>query len=376
MPKPTTKQTAAKNTAEKPTTKKRSAREVLVQVHTRGDSELTESVRERLDALAERDEQKNRRLRSWLEDLMSMSRKLKAAKAAYRQSLRETLDGIYAKYIEIEFSDIRNDFYHELRVRLLDAGYRVQINTPDAGLLIRLVWGNSELSNSRIQQYAAVLVNARNNDVAAGELVDWLKETRTLSEAAKQIRSNYEDIRKERLKRARIFIIKYLEWSETRPYAKLKMYAENANNYVNVNTHLIVMLGTAIRRFDRESDYADIHISHIMPPNLDIEIKIIDKWARHIEPKLEIYEAKAEQISIEQWALQLEDELWAFDVAEAEKQTTNWQLRQQAGRYEDQQEFAQYAKAFKKEKLKASKAAKSTKVVKSVKPRKALKKKP
>jgi hypothetical protein len=57
----------------------------------------------------------------------------------------------------------------------------------------------------------------------------------------------------------------------------------------------------------------------------------------------------------------LEDELWAFDVAEAEKQSVNWALRQQASRYEDQQEFAKHAQAYKKERLNASKPVKKPK---------------
>jgi hypothetical protein len=162
------------------------------------------------------------------------------------------------------------------------------------------------------------------------------------------------------------------------------MFAENANKYVNPNTHLVVMLGTAVRRFDRESDYADIHISHIMPPNFDIDIRIIDKWAKYVEPKLEMFEAEANNLPIEQWAFELEDKLWAFDVADAEKQSINWALRQQATMYEDQQQFTKYATAYKKERLKANtattaKPTKTNKIAKSskpTKPRKAVKKKP
>jgi len=356
-------------TPKKSTAKKSTAREVLVQVQTRGDKTLTAEVQARLDALEERDNQREAVVRAWMEELLKVAHKLKAAKVAYRQALREVLDEIYTKYIEIEYSDMRSEFYNELRINLLDAGYRVQANTPDAGLLIRLVWGSAGLSNASISQYAAVFENARNNDIAAGALVDWLKEKHTLAEAAKKIRNNYDDIRKERLKRARIFIIKYLEWRETRPYAKLKMFAENANNYVNVDTHLVVMLGTAVRRFDRESDYADIHISHIMPPNFDIEIKIIDKWARYIEPKLEIYEAKAEQLSTEQWAFELEDKLWEHDVLEAERYVQRTQMRNFAKRFDNEHEFEEHARAFLESR--GGFAEKKPK-----KPRKAVKKKP
>ena len=367
--------------ANKSSTKKSTTRDVQVQIETRGDKTLTARAQARLDALEERDNQRKIVLRAWMEDLLKVTHKLKAAKAAYRQELREVLDEIYTKYIEIEYSDMRSDFYNELRKRLLDAGYKVQANTPDAGLLIRLVWGSSGLSNASISQYAAVFHNARDNGIAAGGLVDWLKEKHTLAEAAKKAIKDTTDVRKERMTRARILILRYLEWRETSPYARLKMLAEHANNFVNPNTHLVVMLGTAIRRFDRESDYADINISHIMPPNIDIDIRIIDRLAKYIEPKLEMFEDEVDNLPGEQWAFDLEDKLWAFDVAEAEKQSINWALRQQATMYEDQQEFAKYATAYKKARLKATtaktaKATKTTKSSKAIKSRKAVKQKP
>jgi hypothetical protein len=68
---------------------------------------------------------------------------------------------------------------------------------------------------------------------------------------------------------------------------------------VTKDTHLVVMIGTVIRQEDRASDYANIYVSHILPPNFDLDIKIIDKWAKYIEPKIEHYEAEAERLPIE-----------------------------------------------------------------------------
>ena len=365
MSKPTPKTTASKaaaiKPAAKPSPKKSTARDVLVEVHSRGRAELKDSVRERLEALEAQEKAKLQTVRNWLLDVVAIAKQYEAAQRDFREAKYRIIGEVYDKYLQIEGSgDLRDAFYSELRKTLLDYGYKVQVNTPDAGLLLRLVLGQQP-SASSINQYVKVLYAAQETNVQPNGFVDWVKRV-TISRAADQIPDD-KDIRKERLRRARILLLTYLDWRETHPklYGKKPMLAHTANQYVTPNTHLIVMLGTAVRRFDRESDYADIYVSHIMPPNFDIDVKIIDRWAKYIEPKLEQYEAEANDLPLEQWAAQFEDELWAFDVAEAEKQSINWALRQQAARYEDQQQFNKHAQAYKKERLKASKAAKKAK---------------
>jgi hypothetical protein len=341
------------------TPKKGSTRELIVQIRSRGREEQKAGIRERLEALEEYDKVREATARRWMEQLEHIASDLNLARQALREAKYKALADVYDRYLEIEASgDMRSEFYHNLRIQLLDKGYKVQKNTPDAGLLIRLVWGNSS-SASSINQYVNALRAAQQNEVVAENFVTWIKSV-TISKAANKL-TDETDRRKERLERARIHILNYLDWRETHPYLVGRLQANRANQYVTKDTHLVVMIGTVIRQEDRTSDYANIYVSHILPPNFDLDIKIIDKWAKYIEPKIEHYEAEAERLPIEQWAAMLEDELWAFDVAEAEKQSVYWALRQQASRYEDQQEFAKHAQAYKKERLNTSKAVKKAK---------------
>ena len=264
--------TAKKPSAKTAKPKASTARDVQVQIHTRGDKALTARQQARLDAMEARDAEIKAVLRVWMNDLVSVAHKLKAAKAKYREEIRQVLDEIYSKYVEIEHSEFRADFYRELRIRMLDAGYKIQVNTPDVGLMIRLVWSNNAISAARVHQYSRIFHNAISSSVTAEGFRDWIQE-RTFAEAAeeqkrKELQSELEEVRKERIKRARIVVLNYLDWRETHPilFGEKRMLAHKANKYVTPNTHLIVMLGTAVRRYDRESDYADIYVSHILPP--------------------------------------------------------------------------------------------------------------
>jgi len=273
----------------------------------------------------------------------------------------EAMTSIYEKYMEIEYSgDLRNEFYQQLRIKLLESGHKIQKNTPNAGLLIRLVWGEGTLTASRINQYANVLQAAQGRSIETKDFFEWLKNVK-ISKASKPQLLDEKERQRSRLERARILILRYLDWRETHPFASLPMYEHAANKYVNMGTQLCVMIGTAVKRFDRESNTADIYISHIMPPNIDIDVRIIDGWAKHIEMWLEEHEQAADEKAIDVWAEEFHDTLWAHDVEVAEKLSTNWMLRQQAAMAQDQNEFAKQAQKFKKERSKSTKTAKSTK---------------
>lgn len=74
---------------------------------------------------------------------------------------------------------------------------------------------------------------------------------------------------KERLARARIVIMKYLEIREVKPFATTTMLARHLQSYLSQNNSMCVMLGTGVRKFDRESDYADLNINAILPQILN-----------------------------------------------------------------------------------------------------------
>jgi hypothetical protein len=306
---------------------------------------LSEKSRQRLAEIERLDAEKADTKERWLKELVATKKVVIAARRAYRAEIYKALQSLYRLYLEIEDSgELRSDFYAEVKQRLIDLGYTIQKNTRDAALIVRLVFGQ-DTSNSRVHQYVSVLQYAQDNQVEADDFVDWLKKE-TIGGAVKAATNNGIDpeVVKQRYQRARLLLLRYLEWRETRPFASHKMLAWSAERYLGQGTDLCVMIGTAVRRYDRESDYADIHISHILPPNLEFDIKIIDRWAKFIEPKLEFLEAGLEEKTADEWGDDLHTLIWDYDVKQAEKVAQYWQLRQQAALAQDQHEFVKTAK--------------------------------
>lgn len=326
--------------------KKRAAE--LVAAITR-NRPLSEKSRLRLAELERLDAEKAETKRRWLKELITTARGVNAARKAYRAEKYKALQSVYRLYLEIEYSgELRSDFYAELKQKLTDLGYNLQKNTRDAALLVRLVFGK-DVSNSKVHQYVSVLQYAQDNEVNAEDFVNWL-EKQTITGAVKAAANTGLDpeVAKQRYQRARLLLLRYLEWRETRPFSTQKMLAWSAERYLGQGTDLCVMIGTAVRRFDRESDFADIYIAHILPPNLEFDIKIIDRWAKFIEPKLEMLEAELEKKTADEWGDDLHTALWDFDVRQAEKVADYWRLRQQAALVEEQIEFSKSAKHKKK----------------------------
>ena len=317
---------------------KKDARELVAEL-TR-NKPLSEKSQQRLAELERLDAEKADTKKRWLTELVATAKVVVAARKAYRAEIYKALQSLYRLYLEIEYSgELRNDFYAELKQKLIDLDYNIQKHTRDAALLVRLVFGK-EFSNSKVHQYVSVLHYAQDNDVTVEDFVNWL-EKETITGAVKAAANNGIDpeVVKQRYQRARLLLLRYLEWRETRPFATQKMLAWSAQRYLGQGTDLCVMIGTAVRRYDRESDYADIHISHILPPNLGFDIKIIDRWAKFIEPKLEMLEAELEEKTADEWGDDLHTLIWEHDVRQAEKVAQYWQLRQQAALAEDQHEF-------------------------------------
>lgn len=220
----------AKKTKTKPTTsKKGSARDVLVQVQTRGDKALTARAQARLDAIAKQEDLKRQQRRQWLLDVIDIAKQYEAAKQEFRLAQYRTIGEVYEKYLEIESNnELRNDFYNELRQRLIEYCFKVQKNTPNAGLLLRLVLGKSATASS-INQYVNVLYAAQEFDVKEVNFVDWLKKV-TISKAATQL-PEAKERKKDRLERARTLVLRYLDQRETHPKltGKKPMLAHTAN---------------------------------------------------------------------------------------------------------------------------------------------------
>ena len=98
------------------------------------------------------------------------------------------------------------------------------------------------------------------------------------------------------------------------------MTAWNAEQLSSAGTNQVVMLGTVLRRYDRESFYADIHITTILPPNIDIDVMVVDRMAKQIVNVVGEYEEKINKISEQAWGDDLEAYL-STEEAEATRQT-------------------------------------------------------
>ena len=319
-------------------TKPMSAKAVLAQVMNK--RQPSQRTQQRLAELERLDAERKAMKKRWFGDLVSYAKRFERLKKSYRKELYEILQSVYALYLEVrDNTGIAEDFYRELRDKLTNSGYKLQKNTRDAGLLVRCVLGASK-STSSLQQYVAAIYYAVQQEVKPSEFSQWLEKER-LAAIAKASAKAVQDpeVKRQRLRRARTLILQYMEYRETKPFASHKMFAWNAERYLGESTDLCVMIGIAVRRFDRESDYADIHITHILPPNIELDITIVDRWAKFIEPKLEQFEQEFATMNDDAWSEEFSAKLWEFDVREAEKKAQYWQLRQQAALAEDQQEF-------------------------------------
>lgn len=291
--------------------------------------ELSAAYRDKLAAIEAVDARREGVKQQWLKELFDARRDLNEARAQFRQARYDALQFVYSKYIEIEASDVSSEFYEMLREKLCNVGAKIQANTPNEGLVVRTVIGE-KISSSQINKYVNVLRAAKSEQISPLDFLEWLKH-KTISAAANASKQSNEAERKERLHRARVLILRYFEWRETHPLASLPtMLAHKADGYVSPRSGLCLMVGVAVRRYDRASDYADIHISHILPPSIDLDIQLVDKWSKAIEPRLEDFEENFATMDEKSWAEDMEDSLWAADVEVAEKMSVAWARRQQA----------------------------------------------
>ena len=290
---------------------------------------------------------RNELVRGWAKRLNDARYKIQTVTQQYKKLMLNYLQEAYAVYREVENCDFADQFYGNVRLHLHMAEIKVQSNTPDASLLIRYVCGN-EFSTKSISEYSRVLEGAKHNNIAAEAFVDWVKQ-KTMTKVIEEQRALESDKETyaERLKRARLVILRLLEVREAYPIISQKSTSWAAGQHLS-GDGLWFGIGTALRRNDRESFYADIIMTLILPPNVDLEIYIINHLAKSIVSAVERWETKINELEERVWA----DELWEKVVSagneESEKSNTWWANKQQASRFEDEGEFRDYLKNKKK----------------------------
>lgn len=285
-------------------------------------------------------------VRGWAKRLNDARYKIQTMTQQYKKLMLNFLQEAYAVYRDVEAHDFADQFYNNVRWQLNLAEIKVQSNTPDASLLIRYVCGN-EFSTKSISEYSRVLEAAKHNDIAADAFVEWVKQ-KTMTKVIEDQRALEKDKETyaDRLKRARLVILRLLEAREAYPIISQQSTAWTAQNHLS-GDGLWFGIGTALRRNDRESFYADIIMTLILPPNVDLEIYIINHLAKSIVSTVEKWEVKIDELEERVWA----DELWEKVVSagneESMKRNTWWANKQQASRFEDESEFRDYLKANK-----------------------------
>ena len=283
-------------------------------------------------------------LRDWGQRLSGTRKKVIKLNQQYRDLLYKFIQEAYAVYKEAAVHELADDFFAAVRGELLKQGVKFQSNTPDASLVIRLVFG-VDASNKSVSEYGKVLTAAVARNIAVDAFSEWLKkETLTKVLADQRAVEAEAETPKTRLDRARRVILRTLDIREALPIIRHTTTAHNAEQMLGRHYGLCLAIGHASRRMDRESFYADVNFSLIMPVSLDFEIYIVDKLSRYILRDLETYESKIDKLADDVWADEVYERLVAASEEEIDANNEYWANRQQAQMYEDQQEFMQVIK--------------------------------
>ena len=116
------------------------------------------------------------------------------------------------------------------------------------------------------------------------------------------------------MERARRITLRALEARETKPLATINKVIAHTFEREHVSyTGLVIALGTATRRFDRESFYADVNLSHILAPTIKFELLIIDHLSKNVVDNVEYYERMFDKMDEQEWGDQVWEQLVACD---------------------------------------------------------------
>jgi GrpB-like predicted nucleotidyltransferase (UPF0157 family) len=297
----------------------------------------------------DKEKQKELVIGDWAKRLTSTKQRLEKLNNAYIDVLLKLLQEAYAVYGEVIRHELADVFFAELRGQLHSAGIKIQSNTPDASLVIRYICGNGYSSKS-FSQYSRVLQAAEYNQIEPTNFVDWVKD-KTMTKVVDEYRAleNNTETRADRMSRARRVVMRLIEARETKPLLSGKTTAWKAERMLG-KEGLWIGIGNATRRMDRENFYADINLAFLLPPNIDTEIFIINALAREIVDSVERYENEIATLEEAVWADALWERLVSAGFEESDKSNEYWSNRQQAARYEDQQDFIEEVVKVKKRK--------------------------
>ena len=252
-------------------------------------------------------------------ELKRIRRGVKNLEQQYRDKIYEGLGEAYKVYQVVISSPYADDLLNNVRWALIDEGHKIQKNTNNAAMIIKYCWADAELTNKKVYDYSTALQAGQLNNIETDYFVEWVKKI-SITQVIADYKQKDEDSLDERMRRARLVILRWLETKERNSLAQIKMTAWEAERLISAGTNQVVMLGTALRRMDRESFYADIHITTILPPNIDIDVMVVDRMAKQIVDVVGRYEEQLKVMDEELWSKDLEAYLSA-EEAEATRQT-------------------------------------------------------
>ncbi len=279
---------------------------------------LKPESQELLDNLNNKDKLEFDFAKKQINKIKRIQKNIKDIHCQYRTLLYQNLQDLYEAYIEISNSPYSQKIFESFRAEVINSGYKLQSNSTNEGLLIRYVWADLEISPKNVHSYGTALSEGKRIDIKPKQFANWLSKV-TLTKVVESS-SRFGDS-KERLNRARVVVLRWLEIKEQNFYAKFPMRAWDAEKQLSEGTNVCVMLGTALRRMDRESGLglADIYVTTILPPNLDIDRYVIDRFAKHIVNVVERFENGMDKLEANKWAEDIENFLGEEEAYEANK---------------------------------------------------------
>jgi len=340
---------ATKKPASKVVIKKKTAKSTAIAVVKRNQIVLKQDYEARLTEFNERQGEVEKTIRDWGQRLAKTQKGMKKLNEAYRQFLYKLLQEAYAVYKEARSSELADDFFAELRYELKSKDIKIQRNTTDAALIIRFVCG-ADVATKTVHDYSRVLMGAEYSNVKSDGFAEWLQQQTMTKVIQNQCEiENQTETRADRMSRARRVVMRLIEARETKPLLSGKTTAWNAEKMLG-KEGLWIGIGNATRRMDRESFYADINLAFLLPPNIDIEIYIINALARTIVDSVERWENEIATLEESVWSDALWEQLVSAGFEESQKTAEYWSNRQQAARYEEQHEFNKFVKEKKRKK--------------------------
>ena len=286
--------------------------------------EITAESKQRMAAWEAKEKLQDEEVEKWVKEIAKAKEVLSNSRAAHNAERFNAVNAAYAIYSQAQDSGIGEVLYNKLASNLKQLGVKVQANTTDAALVIRTIFGPS-LTPIQVLRFASCLRYARDCQVQPSDFIDWYKKTSIkVAVESQQSKVSADDDRKERLRRARTLILRYFEVKETSPFATIPMLAWQAEKYLSQGNNLCLMLGTAVRKMDRQSDYADLLVSLILPPSIELDKLIVDRYAKHIMSQVDYFEEKISALEEKIWAEELHERLRQAEYDEVERANLYW----------------------------------------------------